>query len=164
MKMVKEQNIYPTTSWSLTVYTSSHAKRKHISHNTPCLSTKILLNLCFSFLLGSTAVPREIEKNACAKFLGANKVHFGKCASGECNCQIEAKTIKKKNLLGPWIGRCNTYRLCCSIRVLYSSQCKSYISISSWAKPLVTKQSVGAAITLGNCYCLCAICYKNMKN
>ena len=37
---------------------------------------KILLNLCFSFLLGITAVPREIENNAYAKFWGANKVHY----------------------------------------------------------------------------------------
>ena len=37
---------------------------------------KILLNLCFSFLLGITAVPREIENKAYAKFWGANKVHY----------------------------------------------------------------------------------------
>ena len=42
---------------------------------------KILHNLCFSFLLGITAVPREIENSAYAKFLRANKVHFGKCGS-----------------------------------------------------------------------------------
>ena len=46
----------------------------HISHNAPYLSPKILRNLCFSFLLGVRAVPREIENNAYAKFLGANKV------------------------------------------------------------------------------------------
>ena len=54
---------------------------------------KFLHNLCFSFLLGITAVPREIENNAYAIFLlgggwgggegeGANKVHYGRCASG----------------------------------------------------------------------------------
>ena len=32
--------------------------------------------LCFSFLLGITAVPREIENNAYAKFWGANKVPY----------------------------------------------------------------------------------------
>ena len=31
----------------------------HISHNEPYLPPKILHNLCFSFLLGITAVPRE---------------------------------------------------------------------------------------------------------
>ena len=36
----------------------------HISHNAPYLPPKILHNLCFSFLLGFTAVPREIENNA----------------------------------------------------------------------------------------------------
>ena len=41
-----------------------------------------LHNLCFSFLLGITAVLRDIENNACAKFWGANKVHYGKCGSG----------------------------------------------------------------------------------
>ena len=55
----------------------------HISHNTPCLHPQILQNLCFSFLLGITAVLREIENNAYIKFCGANKVHFGRCARGE---------------------------------------------------------------------------------
>ena len=34
------------------------------------------------FLLGITAVQREIENNAYAKFWAANKVHYGKCESG----------------------------------------------------------------------------------
>ena len=38
--------------------------------NAPSLSPKILQNLCFSFLLGITAVPGEIENNAYAKFWG----------------------------------------------------------------------------------------------
>ena len=58
----------------------------HISHKAPYLppppQKKKLLNLCFSFLLGITAVPREIENNASAKFWGTNKVHHGRCASG----------------------------------------------------------------------------------
>ena len=59
----------------------------HISHNATYLSPpppqkKILHNLCFSFLLGITAVQREIENNAYAKFWGASKVHYGKCESG----------------------------------------------------------------------------------
>ena len=47
----------------------------HISHNAPYLppSPQILHNLCFSFFLGITAVPREIENNAYAKFWGQIK-------------------------------------------------------------------------------------------
>ena len=40
----------------------------HISHNAPYLPPKILHKLCFSFLLSITAVPREIENRAYAKF------------------------------------------------------------------------------------------------
>ena len=36
----------------------------------------ILHNLCFSFLQDITAISREIEHNAYAKFWGANKVHY----------------------------------------------------------------------------------------
>ena len=61
---------------------------------------QILHYLCFSFPLGITAIPREIESNAYAifvvvvvvviiVFLGgggggaeANKLHYGRCASG----------------------------------------------------------------------------------
>ena len=39
-----------------------------------------------------TAVPREIEKNAHAKFFGENKVHYGKCGSGECNCSLKPRS------------------------------------------------------------------------
>ena len=46
------------------------------------MTPKILRNLCVSFLLGITVVPREIENNAYAKFWGANKMHYGRCASG----------------------------------------------------------------------------------
>ena len=42
----------------------------HLFHNTPCLRPKILHNLCFSFLLGIEAMPREIKNNAYAKFRG----------------------------------------------------------------------------------------------
>ena len=65
----------------------------HISHNAPYLSPppppkekKNLQNLCFSFLLYITTVLREIENNAYEKLGGgggANKVPYGRCASGE---------------------------------------------------------------------------------
>ena len=50
----------------------------HICPHPP----QIFHNLCFSFLLGITVAPREIENNAYANFWGANKVHYEKCGSG----------------------------------------------------------------------------------
>ena len=52
------------------------------THDAPYLPPKVLDNLCVLFLLSVTAVPREIENNAYAKFWGANKVHYGRCPSG----------------------------------------------------------------------------------
>ena len=49
----------------------------HISYNAPYLLAKILHNLCFSFLLGITAVPREIEINVYAKFWGCKEGALG---------------------------------------------------------------------------------------
>ena len=49
----------------------------HISHHALYLLSKILHNLCFSFLLGITAVPREIENNTYAKFGGQMKCVMG---------------------------------------------------------------------------------------
>ena len=59
-------------------------------HNAPYLRPpsppppppKKMHNLCFLFLLGITAIPREIENKVYAKFWGAHKVHYGRCASG----------------------------------------------------------------------------------
>ena len=42
----------------------------HISHNAPFLPSKIFHNLCFSFILGITAVPRETENNASTQNFG----------------------------------------------------------------------------------------------
>ena len=44
----------------------------HISHNAPYLPAQILHNLCFLFLLGITAVPREIENIACEQAFGSS--------------------------------------------------------------------------------------------
>ena len=43
--------------------TEQAIRHLHIFHNAPYLPPKILHNLCFSFLLGITTVPREIENN-----------------------------------------------------------------------------------------------------
>ena len=42
----------------------------YISHNAPFLPSKIFHNLCFSFILGITAVPRETENNASTQNFG----------------------------------------------------------------------------------------------
>ena len=71
----------------------------HISPNAPYLPPKVLHNLCCSFLLGITAIPREIENKAYAKFWGANKVRYGSCASGEYT--------DKKKILHTWRTKTN---------------------------------------------------------
>ena len=60
---------------------------------------QILQNLCFSFQLGITGIPREITNNAYAKFWGANKVPFGRRASGElCWSVVVVDTKLNKTL------------------------------------------------------------------
>ena len=63
----------------------------HIFHNAPYLPPKFCIT--FVFLLGITAVPREIENNAYAKFLGANKVRYGKCGSGVLDDQASYQDL-----------------------------------------------------------------------
>ena len=53
----------------MTVLKVSSIHHLQISHNTPYLPSKILHNLCFSFLLAITFVPRETENNNYAPFL-----------------------------------------------------------------------------------------------
>ena len=45
--------------------------------------TLFCITIFSQFLLGVTVAPRQIEAQACAKFLGANKMHYGQCESGE---------------------------------------------------------------------------------
>ena len=54
----------------------SSIRHLHISHNALFCLPKFCI-IFFSFLLGITAVPREIKNNSYAKFWGANKVHMG---------------------------------------------------------------------------------------
>ena len=63
----------------------------HISPNAPYLPPKILHNLCCSFLLGITAVPREIENNAYAKFGGGGEQI--RCVMGDV--QVANTLIRK---------------------------------------------------------------------
>ena len=83
-------------------------RKFHISHNAPYLPPthphQILHNFCFSFLLGIT---REIENNAYIKAWGANKVHYGRSASGvrdfmARNCLdngMQSQTVGYKRIL-----------------------------------------------------------------
>ena len=63
---------------------------------------KKIANLCFSFLLGITTVPRETENNVVQNFGwgggggGANKVHYGRPASGLCKFPSEMVFISHK--------------------------------------------------------------------
>ena len=73
-----------------------------ISHNAPYLPFKILHKHCFQFLLGRLYYPGELKNKGYAKFWGANKVHYGRCASGELctnnlgHKQRTLKTLKNK--------------------------------------------------------------------
>ena len=37
----------------------------------------------FSISLGTAVIPRKMKNDGYAKFWGANKLHYGRCASGE---------------------------------------------------------------------------------
>ena len=68
-----------------------HENKEYATCTSP-----IMHLICFSFLLrGITAVPREIENNAYAKFWGANKVHYGRCASGVSSWYCSATTTNQ---------------------------------------------------------------------
>ena len=55
----------------------------HISHNAPYLLPKILHNLCFFISHGYySRLTKKLKTMLLQKFWGANKVHYGKCASG----------------------------------------------------------------------------------
>jgi len=71
-----------------------------LAHLPQCtlFAPKILHNVCFSLLLGITAIPREIENSAYAKCWGANKVHYGRYAIGEFR-EHKAREIMCKQVM-----------------------------------------------------------------
>ena len=50
-------------------YESMVIRHFHIFHNAPYLPPQFLHNLCFSFLLGITAVPRDTDKKCLCNFV-----------------------------------------------------------------------------------------------
>ena len=80
------QRLHPLVIWRLrgkTWVKIQHPRHPHGATRHLFVPQKILHNLCFSYLLGITAVPRENENNDYVKSWGANKVHWGRCARGE---------------------------------------------------------------------------------
>ena len=72
------KTVSPTPHLEISIPLNSQPKLRGLLNNV--LSGEA--PLIFSFLLGITADPREIENNAYAKFRGTYKVHYGRCASG----------------------------------------------------------------------------------
>ena len=82
-----ETNAYPMfwRGYAKCLYATFTSPTMHLICSPPPLP-QILHNLCLSFLLGITAVPREIENNAYAKFweaMGDVQVAYGQCENGE---------------------------------------------------------------------------------
>ena len=105
----------------------------HVSHNAPYLppTPQILRNLCFSFLLGITAVPRDIDNtrdNTYAKFWGAKKVHYGRWASGVFIYGMSFTACDK--VLGRIGCTCNTADINCHVVFSWDQE---YISVAKGA-------------------------------
>ena len=79
----------------ITVYSCDHRPGQYATSTFPIMHFICLLpspppknmfhNLCFSFLLGITAVPREIENNAYAKFEEQMRCIMGNVEVAYCN-------------------------------------------------------------------------------
>ena len=49
----------------------------------PLFANQNFAEALFSISLGTTVIPRKMKNNGYAKFGGANKVHYWRCASGK---------------------------------------------------------------------------------
>ena len=76
----------------LSFWHKSFIRHLHISPKYT-LPPNLLHNLGFWFPLGISVVPKEIEENACAKFWGANKVYYGRCANGELTTLVWSRWL-----------------------------------------------------------------------
>ena len=78
----------------------AHMRHLHISHNASFLPPKILHKHCYQFLLGRLLYPGEIKNKGYAKYWGANKVDYGRCASGVFGLFSLYLQSQTKNQLG----------------------------------------------------------------
>ena len=87
LKLRGERGVGPFPG-SATAYATCISPIIHFISPPPKKKKKKICITFFSFILGITAIPSEIEKNAYAKCFffwgggrGANKVHYGRCVS-----------------------------------------------------------------------------------
>ena len=85
-----------SNSFSLTTFQSIH--HFQIDHSAPCSQSNILHNHCFQFLMGISAVPREIEEIWEGGWGEANKVHYGLCGNGKMVNEMNPFPFVTRNL------------------------------------------------------------------
>ena len=110
----------------------------HISHNAPYLPPNILHKDCFLFLLGP---PGEMKNKGYAKFgrgggSGGNKVHYGKCESGEWSNSCVKNSLRFSDFPLHMLIKAHFYHESCSIRL---TQCCTQFANSN---PLGIKRFV----------------------
>ena len=81
----------------------ANIRHSHISRDVPSLPPKILHKHYFQFLLGRLQYQGEMKNTlkGYAKFGGANKVHYGRCASDESSYLDRTSLVNKVFILSP---------------------------------------------------------------
>ena len=106
-------------------------RHSHIPHNVPYLRPNILHNLRFSFLLGITAVPREIENNTYAKCWGGVGGGGIRCIMGVSKWRIHVCRLPRCDKVLGRIGcTCNTADINCYVVFSWDQE---YISVAKGA-------------------------------
>ena len=72
---------------SANFYSVLSVRHLHISHDAAYLPPKFRVTFVFHFSWVLQPCQQKSKNNAYAKFLGANKVHYGRCASGVLRIQ-----------------------------------------------------------------------------
>ena len=75
------------------LYATSTFSIMHLIAPPSPVSPQVLHNLCFSFLLGITAVPREIENKAYTKVFGEKKVITGNVEVAHGRISLAVATV-----------------------------------------------------------------------
>ena len=126
-------------------------RRSHISHNAPYLPPKVLHNLCFSSLLGITAVPREIGNNAYAKLsaeFGGGQIRY---IVGDVQVAYRQKIYQDViKLISPWLHLClqfvndNVILEWFLQWVTFASECQGWVNVKVFQNTLWKRRKIKA--------------------
>ena len=133
---------------SANFYSVLSVRHLHISHDAAYLPPKFRVTFVFHFSWVLQPSQQKLKNNAYEKFLGANKVHYGRCASGVLRIQqspLQYSALFALSAAALGLDDVSNSNKICGIVLAFNrpfSSSKNSLSKRGWVQNLVQKSYI----------------------